>query len=83
MLQINPEVLPYDSLAHWPPMTYRNNLSPSPEATAAFTEHLNTENNLTGPRNFSLGFLSVMEDVLFVIFQLIVKNKSTTHISKH
>jgi oxygen-independent coproporphyrinogen III oxidase len=50
VLQINPEVLPYDSLAHWPPMTYRNNLSPSPEATAAFAEHLNTENTLTGPK---------------------------------
>ncbi len=45
-----PEVLPYDSLAHWPPMTYRNNSSPTPETKAEFEDYLNQENNLSGPK---------------------------------
>ncbi len=50
MLQIESKVLPYDSLAHWPPMTYRNNLSPSQEGMVAFTNQLNMENTITGPK---------------------------------
>lgn len=50
MLPITPEVLPYDTLAHWPPMTYRNNLPPSPEMLAIFKDHLNVENTVKGPK---------------------------------
>jgi coproporphyrinogen III oxidase-like Fe-S oxidoreductase len=42
--------LPYDNLAHWPPMTYRNNSAPSAEAIASFTDYLNTENSSKEPK---------------------------------
>lgn len=35
---------PYDTLEHWPPMTYRNNSVPTSGAIAAFTEFLKTKN---------------------------------------
>lgn len=41
---MTPEVLPYDSLAHWPPMTYRNRLSVSSETYSAFKVFLENEN---------------------------------------
>lgn len=50
VLQIDQEVLPYDSLAHWPPMTYRNNQSSTPETIQVFKKYLNNENALSGPK---------------------------------
>ncbi len=50
VLLITPEPLPYDTLAHWPPMTYRSNLPPTSEMLAKFREHLNTENTTEGPK---------------------------------
>ena len=41
---MTPEALPYDSLAHWPPMTYRNRLNVSSETYNAFKAFLETEN---------------------------------------
>jgi len=35
---------PYNKIEHWPPMTYRDRLVPTPEATAAFADFLKTEN---------------------------------------
>jgi coproporphyrinogen III oxidase-like Fe-S oxidoreductase len=42
--------LPYQTLAHWPPMTYRNSSAPSAEAMAAFTDYLGTENTSKEPK---------------------------------
>ncbi len=50
MIGIATEDLPYTSLAHWPPMTYRNNTAPTAEALAAFTDYLATENTSTKPK---------------------------------
>ena len=35
--------LPYDEIAHWPPMTYRERLAPESSALSAFTNFLKTE----------------------------------------
>ena len=48
-LQI-PSELPYDSLAHWPPMTYRNNFAPTAETLADFSSFLEKENTSKGPK---------------------------------
>ncbi len=50
MAHLTHEALPYDTLAHWPPMTYRNNSAPSAEAMAAFTNYLGTENTSNEPK---------------------------------
>ena len=50
MVSINPEELPYDSLKHWPPMTYRNNHAPTQEAIKDFADLLKTENHSKGPK---------------------------------
>jgi oxygen-independent coproporphyrinogen III oxidase len=50
MASITRDVLPYSTLAHWPPMTYRDNSSPSAETTAAFTKYLNNENTSNEPK---------------------------------
>lgn len=47
---IRPHELPYDTLKHWPPMTYRNNSAPTQEAIATFADYLKTENNSKQPR---------------------------------
>lgn len=39
-----PQVLPYDSLAHWPPMTYRNHSTATSETYNTFKSFLETEN---------------------------------------
>ncbi len=46
----NPDELPYDTLKHWPPMTYRNNSAPTKEAIKAFTSLLETESIAEGPK---------------------------------
>ena len=48
MVQINPKELPYDTLKHWPPMTYRNNQAPTQEAMGDFENLLKTENTFKG-----------------------------------
>ena len=50
MASITHDVLPYSTLAHWPPMTYRDNLAASVETTTAFTKYLNTENTSNEPK---------------------------------
>jgi coproporphyrinogen III oxidase-like Fe-S oxidoreductase len=50
VLLIVTEVLPYDKLEHWPPMTYRNNALPSAEMLLEFKNYLNRENNIKGPK---------------------------------
>ena len=50
MASITPNLLPYSTLAHWPPMTYRDNSAPSAEATASFTEYLNNDNTSREPK---------------------------------
>lgn len=45
-----PEQLPYTHLAHWPPLTYRNNPTFSSESIIAFTEYLKTENTSKQPK---------------------------------
>jgi oxygen-independent coproporphyrinogen-3 oxidase len=47
---IIPEDLPYDTLAHWPPMTYRNNSSSTPEAVTDFVKYLESENESKQPK---------------------------------
>jgi oxygen-independent coproporphyrinogen III oxidase len=47
---MTPEQLPYTHLAHWPPLTYRNNPTFSPEAINAFTDYLKTENTSKQPK---------------------------------
>ena len=44
MVSVSSLELPYDTLMHWPPMTYRNNSPLTPETMAAFTDLLKTEN---------------------------------------
>jgi coproporphyrinogen III oxidase-like Fe-S oxidoreductase len=44
------EQLPYTQLAHWPPLTYRNNPTFSSETINAFTDYLKTENNSKQPK---------------------------------
>jgi oxygen-independent coproporphyrinogen-3 oxidase len=36
---------PYEHIEHWPPMTYKDRLPPTPEKLATFFEFLKTENN--------------------------------------
>ncbi len=50
MASITPNLLPYSTLAHWPPMTYRDNSAPSAEATASFIEYLNNDNTSSEPK---------------------------------
>ncbi|MGO8806835.1 MAG: coproporphyrinogen-III oxidase family protein [Candidatus Bathyarchaeia archaeon] len=50
MVSINPNELPYDTLKHWPPMTYRDNKAPSKEAIKGFADFLQTENVSKGPK---------------------------------
>jgi oxygen-independent coproporphyrinogen-3 oxidase len=50
VFHITSEQLPYNSIMHWPPMTYRNNSEPTKKAMAAFTEYLEKENELKGPK---------------------------------
>ena len=50
MVCISPEDLPYNTLKHWPPMTYRNNLAPTNEAVSTFIDCLNEENTTEGPK---------------------------------
>jgi coproporphyrinogen III oxidase-like Fe-S oxidoreductase len=45
-----PEQLPYTHLAHWPPLTYRNNQTQSAEALKAFTDFLQTEDTSKQPK---------------------------------
>jgi coproporphyrinogen III oxidase-like Fe-S oxidoreductase len=42
--------LPYDTLKHWPPMTYRNNSKPTRETLGAFSDFLKKENTSKGPK---------------------------------
>jgi len=42
--------LPYASLAHWPPMSYRTHMAISAETLAAFTAYLETENTSNEPK---------------------------------
>ena len=44
MVSVSSLELPYDTLMHWPPMTYRNNLPLTREAMDAFSDLLKTEN---------------------------------------
>lgn len=50
MVWIGANELPYETLEHWPPMTYRNNLAPTPETITAFSDYLKTENASRQPR---------------------------------
>jgi len=50
VVTINPDELPYDTLKHWPPMTYRDNKAPSREAIKGFADFLKTENQSKGPK---------------------------------
>ncbi len=50
MVSINPEEFPYDSLKHWPPMTYRDNSAPTQGAIKDFSDFLKTENCSKGPK---------------------------------
>jgi len=47
---LNPKELPYDTLKHWPPMTYRDNSAPTQEAIKSFAAFLETENHSKGPK---------------------------------
>jgi len=47
---VSPLELPYDTLKHWPPMTYRNSSAPTQETIAAFADLLKTENHSKQPR---------------------------------
>jgi oxygen-independent coproporphyrinogen III oxidase len=38
---------PYDTIEHWPPMTYRNRAAPTEETLRDFTSFLETENSAT------------------------------------
>ena len=38
---------PYDTIEHWPPMTYRNRAAPTEKTRKAFTGFLETENSAT------------------------------------
>lgn len=42
--------LPYASLAHWHPMSYRTHMAISAETLAAFTAYLETENTSNEPK---------------------------------
>ena len=48
LVTVDPDELPYDTLKHWPPMTYRNNLAPTQEAMGDFESLLKTENSFKG-----------------------------------
>lgn len=50
MVSINLDALPYDTLKHWPPMTYRNNSAPTKIAIRDFADFLKTENSSKGPK---------------------------------
>jgi len=50
VVRINLDALPYDTLEHWPPMTYRNNSVPTMETIAAFTNYLEAENSSKQPK---------------------------------
>ncbi len=50
VVSINPDELPYDTLRHWPPMTYRNNSAPTKRAIKDFSDFLKTENLSKGPK---------------------------------
>lgn len=50
MVSIDPGELPYDTLKHWPPMTYRDNAAPTREAKKDFSDFLKTENRSKGPK---------------------------------
>lgn len=38
---------PYDTIEHWPPMTYRNRVAPTEDTLAGFTDFLETKNSAT------------------------------------
>jgi len=50
VVSINPSELPYDTLKHWPPMTYRNNSAPTKKAIRDFADLLKRENHSNGPK---------------------------------
>jgi oxygen-independent coproporphyrinogen-3 oxidase len=43
----NHDTWPYDTIEHWPPMTYRSRAAPTEDARKAFTDFLETKNTAT------------------------------------
>ena len=68
VVSINPNELPYDTLKHWPPMTYRDNKAPTQAAINDFAGFLEYRKLLEGTKRTAALDSILRWKMLFLLF---------------